>query len=191
MVAGCLRILGVDMGVGLSQVNEDQHIARVTASRTRTIEDPTPQIVDKVWRILSPREEWDRAWGWKDVRAEVYAAEVMPRLRYPRIVIVFRDLAAISGRIPQHKLDKVQANFATALGTYTRIHERILPLDLPMALVSYERAVRRPKVFLSQLADFCGLRPTPEQIEKGCRYIRPDSGYQDMTEILREPFSQA
>jgi len=44
MVAGVLRILGVDMGLGLAHVNEDQQIVGSWASRLRNLRDHPEEI---------------------------------------------------------------------------------------------------------------------------------------------------
>lgn len=106
-------------------------------------------------------------WAFKCPALRGQMAEALPLLRAPRLVTIFRDPVAVAERnltrgrpdpdlTPPMALDmaaRTQAKFAT----------RLAALDLPVLLVSYEKALARPEALVTALAGFCGVRITPEE----------------------------
>jgi hypothetical protein len=95
MVAGSLRLLGVPMGDRLEPSNqEDLDILDLVASLQPLYgEDgkPITENFDRLRALIAGRNEERPFWGWKDPNAHVYISELMPVLRNPHFVVVFRD----------------------------------------------------------------------------------------------------
>jgi len=176
VVAGVLRILGVDMGVGLAQVNEDQDIVRSWSCRLRKLDRDA--VVRDASAALRARANWVEPWGWKDPLGVLYAAAV--RVPNPHLVIVFRDPAAIAHR----------AGSTTTVGAILEHYQQCLEIErawnCPALHVSYERMCRDPRPVVESLRDLCSLAATEEQIDTACRFVDPTKGYQDVRPFLTE-----
>jgi hypothetical protein len=175
-VAGVLRILGADMGVGLAEVQEDQELVRSWACRYRKLDRTA--IVRDASAALRARADWPQPWGWKDPLAVLYAAAV--RVPDPRLVLVFRDPAAIAHR----------AGSTTTIGAILEHYQQCLEIErtwsCPTLHVSYERMCKEPRPVVLSLITLCELSVTEEQTDNACKFVNPAKGYQDVRPFLTE-----
>ena len=194
MVAGVLRILGVDMGFGLADVNEDQQIVKSWAVRLRNLRDHPEEltnVVSDAREALAPRWDWPRPWGWKDPRGTLYAAGVRDLLPDPRLIVVFRDPVASIIRHPDEPPASARALMVERMHHYSLCVELAHQWeDVPAAFVSYERAVRTPALFVKPLARFIGVHPPGDVIRQACEFVDANTGYQDVRPFLDEVTNQ-
>lgn len=183
MVAGVLRLLGVDMGDRQGRGNnEDLDIqdARGPAAPLGDHDcDAYAASLARMRPVIAERARNASAWGWKDPHAVLYARDVVDLLPSPRLIAVFRDAAACAERV--HKINGVDRldEMRNALDLQLRAQTFLAETDLPAAIVSYEKALVRPERFIEQLAAFCGLDPSDAQRAASLDFISPERGHGD------------
>lgn len=189
-IAGVLRILGVDMGVGLAAVNEDQEIVNRWARRHIPLMNEVPgvreMVVKEVREVLSKRKSWPAPWGWKDPLCTYYAEDVLDLLPKPRLVIVWRDPLASVVRTEGDRPGTVGKDLRERLEHYHACLDIADRHWIPTLLVSYERAIQDPHALIEPLYTFCGLNPNPDQLKNAPLYIAPRQRYQDVAPLLDE-----
>jgi len=159
MVAGVAMRCGLFIGRGLPVNLEDQ--------------DFVHKDIKHMEGAVAQRNATMKAWAWKYPRAAFYLPELLPKLRNPRIVMVWRDLLAAASR--------GVANGSTpqeSLLTASRIQSRNLKLmaetQHPILHVSYEKAMRDPVPFVEALAAFVG-GGVPADMDEVVRFMEPAS----------------
>ena len=171
MVAAAVDALGVDMGPRDEMAKfhfEDQTMNRVG--------------LDVRFEYVKQRNLEHAAWGWKDATGVGGVRNIAFAVRNPRVIVVFRDmLATIQGEMrfdDAHGIDPRRgfehlANMT--LHWWTELMEFLTHTQVPTMLVSYERAIADPDLFVAELVSFLGVDPgyTPEALAR----INPKGGY--------------
>jgi hypothetical protein len=189
MVAGSLRLLGVPMGDRLEPSNqEDLDILDLVASLQPLYGGDGKPIVEKFDRLraLIASKNGERSfWGWKDPNAQVYINEMMPVLRNPHVILVFRDHFAAAQTIEARTGREVLPSLEQGLDQMRFLLNFVRAYDFPLLLVSYERALRLRESFARQLADFVGAEADEKKILEIVDYVRPDRGGGNLDAIYR------
>ncbi len=181
MVAGVLRILGVDMGARQGVGNNEDLDIQEARGNVRDLGDPQSEVfqaaLSRMRPLIANRAAADRAWGWKDPHGALYAAQVQDLLPAARLICVFRDPHAAAGRVNL----LTQTPFLTALEETLTLYQRcrvyLQGCTVPAAVVSYEKSLVRPERFVEQLTAFCGLNPTNAQTEAAIAFCYPERGH--------------
>jgi len=180
MVAGCLRILGVNMGNANDGNNEDQDIINARGGINPWLTNNQQQrtaAVARIKAVLSRRIAADTSpWGFKDPHAVLYINDILPLLPSPRVIIVFRDPLAAGQRAQLQSDRSVFGGLEHTLELYSRAARFIEADCCPIQAVSYERALRYRSKFVCELSSFCGVPVTDEQMTKANNFIHPDIG---------------
>ncbi len=173
MVAAVAHALGLYIGPpkDLAQFTfEDQHMNRA---------DMGLQL-----SYISKQNKEHNAWGWKDPVAISTVRSLFFALRNPRMIIVFRDiLASLDGEMrfdAAHAINPPRTfqDIATATINWWQANiEFMNQTTFPVLLVSYERALHTPFLFIQQVAAFLGMTPTHEQLQEALARISPRGGY--------------
>ena len=166
MVSGVMTQLGIDMGGGNNKRWEDDALNLVMLKRNG---QGLPDLV----RRLDARNAECSCWGWKDPLGGRYLQEIWPHLRNPVLVLVFRDaLSAGSWGLQRDKdpLWFVQRSLKRQMDNLKLVQD----LAPPAALISYERATRKPRLFIDMMAEFLGVDP-PEDKRVLVRFMKPGS----------------
>ncbi len=142
-VAGVMQRLGLFIGDDLPNNYEDPHF---TGGKTAV----------KMKETIASRNEDHAIWGWKFPGASNYLEQLMPSLVNPHLIIVHRDMVAtMKAHMRWHKRSQ-----HLAVHEILMQHQRNWFLAerwrVPTALVSYEKAILTPDVFVNELADFLG-----------------------------------
>ena len=147
------------------------------------LEDPDfhAQPVPNMRMAVAQRNLVHPVWGWKYPRAADYLVALLPQLRNPRLIVVFRDMVANMARIQKQDESALKALRAVFQMQRKNI-ELIEAAHLPTLLVSYEKAVSNPISFAAELAQFIGLPPPPD-IEELQDFTRPGSYKPVMTAL--------
>lgn len=186
MVAGALRILGVDMGARQGVGNNEDLDIQDARGGVAELGDPASGVFRSALSRMRPaivkRAESGQPWGWKDPHGALYAAQVQDLLPDPRIICVFRDPQAAAERVSLLTEKPILAALEETLTLYQRSRTYLADCDLPAALVSYEKSLVRPERFVEQLAGFCGLSPSPEQVEEAITFCYPERGHGSPTD---------
>lgn len=183
MVSGVLRLIGIDMGARQGRGNnEDLDIQDARGPAGPLGEAGTPDYraaLDRMRPVITKRAEAQTPWGWKDPHGILYARDVMDLLPSPRLIVVFRDLAASAERVHRingaDRLDEMHS----ALMLQARALDVLQETEWPAAIVSYEKALVRPERFLDQIAGFCGVEAAGAERQAALAFISPERGHGD------------
>jgi hypothetical protein len=188
-VAGSLRLLGVPMGERLEPSNqEDLEILELVADLQPLYGEEGAPIKEKFDRLraLIAKKNGERGlWGWKDPNGHVYINEVLPALRNPHVVVVFRDHLAAAQTIEARTGRDVLVSLEQGLDQMRFLLDFLRCYDFPLLMVSYERALRLRESFARQLAAFAGVAAEEKQIAEIVDYVRPDRGGGNLDAIYR------
>lgn len=172
MVAAVVHALGVNLGPDHDLGNfhyEDQTMNR-------------PYLNEQHEYIKKRNVEHD-VWGWKDPGAVHPFKELAYALRFPRVIMVFRDpLAVIQGEM---RFDREYGVDPRPMGAlFDNINDRmrknwefVSNTSIPTLLVSYERAMNKPEKFIDEVIEFLQLTPDGEQRKEASLSIGPEGGY--------------
>jgi hypothetical protein len=158
MLSSLLQTLGVYMGDAVDKaVYEDVEVARyIDAGDFKGLSS-----------FASARNAKHAVWGFKRPNAYKVLPELVPLLRQPRLIVMFRDVLAIAMR--NHV--SMQMDVIPALPRYVREYEELVRnialLQCPMLLVSYEKFIQFPEESISRTAAFAGITMTPDLMQRG------------------------
>lgn len=172
LVASVLHSLGIYMGPleELAQYKfEDQ-----TMNKAHTQGQST---------CIKLRNRRHNRWGWKDPTAVHTVQSLLSCLRNPRVILVLRDpLASVQGEMRLDKVDEYEPRTFQDLMSCT-VSWMQANLDFirttasPVLLVSYERAMKQPVMFLDELIVFLGIQPKGIERIRASQCIGSDGGY--------------
>ncbi|MBF9058115.1 hypothetical protein HKCCSP123_02860 [Rhodobacterales bacterium HKCCSP123] len=147
-VAGTMQRLGVFMGDDLPNNYEDPRFG-------------PGQSPPRMREAIAQRNATHDIWGWKFPAASNYLEGLSNDLRNPYLVVVFRDIAAtMKGHMRWHNREVAFAAHEILVQQQKNwfLVER---WRVPTLLVSYEKAILDPRLFVEELAVHLG-RPVPE-----------------------------
>lgn len=169
MVAGTIAGLGVFMGSDLP-ANVEDPMFNPDVDKGLSIEDFKARLP----QVIEDRNKAHKIWGWKYPRANRYVEEILPKLRNPHLVVVYRDPVPATIRL------KPEDDRTTFRELRRRLRMELDNLQIaqrancPTLMVSYERASKSPETFIYQLADFLQLTP-PENLDPLLAFMEPGS----------------
>lgn len=153
--------------------NMDAHFAKIFGYRNN------PRGLWLRWRL-----KFGAAWGWKEPRTTLFAPAWLKIFPDARIVHVAREALAAAESIREREL-KFQAagdpptpnladlNYCRQLvESYLAAGERLASSGNYQRL-QFEELQANPPAMLEGLANFCGLRPTTQQLATAAASIRP------------------
>lgn len=176
MVAGAILGLGVPMGQDLKRNLEDP------VFNNDGKQDAMPEFFDQAHRVIAARNAAHTIWGWKFPSAARYLRPLIPALRTPHLVAVYRDPVPAALRTRQSP-DTAPEFVTGRLRAQIRNTAMIEALGVPCLMVSYEKAVAHPLVFIEELAAFLNL-PVPAHVDEIAAFMAPGS-YKDPAQLLR------
>ncbi len=204
MTAGILDILGVDMGNVRAPDSEnpkgyfeDRDFSKLTSDifvRGRAGSDGfNPPTRDEILRVVSEFDEQARKllhekasaskgqlWGWKTNGTCLTAPLYLRHLKQPKMIIVFRNMLAISRsavRYTKHKSSLYKPlNKFNALRVAHQYHDSIISLleeypELDVLFVSFEEIVSSPIREAEKIASFLELELTGDAKERIARFV--------------------
>jgi hypothetical protein len=140
MIAGVIRAFGFDLGRELSVNNEDPDFSYRT----------TEQMI----LSIKERDKRHARWGWKFPMASVYLQDIVPHVRNPLLIIVARDVVATAIGLTRWDGRTKDAAVAEVIETTQKNVSLAVQVGVPTLLVSYEKAVLKPSVFIDEMAQF-------------------------------------
>lgn len=163
MVARVLTALGLYMGENLTPMSHEDKEFQLL------IKNNDEQAFAELCR---KRDQAFVLWGLKVPAFRSQMNQFCQHMRSPRIIVLMRDMAAISIRLSgAHDLDTLQALRKTLAG-YQKLIENIASCPAPVLVISYEKALQYPQEMVQEIAAFCGLSPTPEHIKRAANEIQ-------------------
>lgn len=175
LVAGALHHLGVFMGrKAHAPVFEDVELASAIEGGDH----------EAARRLVKANDEEHAVWAfkrpWLTERLEL-AEDLFNR---PKYIFVYRDLLSIAKRNAISMGSEVLPSMQQALHQYSHMLDFIARSRPSSMLVSYEKALRYPKDFISSLVTFCDLSPSEQQIHSAIKFIEPEpAAYLDASRL--------
>ncbi len=169
MVAGAIVGLGVFMGNDLL-ANVEDPLFNPDIDKSLTMDAFNARLPE----VIAARNDAYMLWGWKYPRAARYLEGIMPLLRNPHLVLVYRD------PVPATLRARPENDRAAFHELRRRLRMELENLKLaqsagcPALMVSYERAARNPVEFIQQLGDFLQIKP-PEDLASLLAFMEPGS----------------
>ena len=183
MVAGILRILGVDMGVNVDPSNNEDRAFLAHRGNRLVFNDKSKDLargdyLEGIKKHIELRSKTGALWGWKDPMASYYIHEVAGLLQSPVFIAITRDLAAIA--IRENHAEKptnpasVPAYLMNGAHDYIRIVQFLATNTHPALLLSYERSLRQPRNIVAAIRDLLRLPEDSEAEARAARFVVPD-----------------
>ena len=167
MVAALLRDAGIPMGERFHEAAvEDVEIGAVLRQSDRRY----------LLEFIARRNSQHERWGFKipDIHGLLRYPEVA-HFRNPHLIIIFRDPVAISLR---RTLSDYQQPMRMLTETTSSIHNLVQffgHTSCPAMLLSYEKALIFPDVFVKSMTDFCALPADATSRRRMLRQVTPNS----------------
>lgn len=154
MLSRTLMALEMEMGSHLTpQSAEDKKIQLLLKS----------QDLQGFGDLCRARDAEHPIWAFKCPALRTVLDASMPQMRNPRVVLVFRDILAVS----QRNAISVDANLLESMEQaargYVKLIQQFRNIPAPVLLVSYEKALQYPQALVQALAEFCGKTISEEQ----------------------------
>lgn len=161
-VGGLMQRFGIFMGENLTNNYEDRSF----------LGKPMPEMK----KTVAERNAAHDIWGWKNPHASNYLDVLLPDLRAPHLIVVYRDLVATM-RAHSRWHNRTDAHAAhEILLMYHRNWFLIERVKLPTLMVSYEKLILQPELFTSELADFIGVpSPQGDDMRAAAEFLAPGS----------------
>jgi hypothetical protein len=163
MVAECLATLGLPIGAPVppevGQFNmEDREFMKLLH-----MEQPGPIDMSRLRALIRCRNQQHSVWGFKLPMALNSLPVLLQELRNPRFILVFRDVVAVSIR----EAIAMRSEAFFAMRRALRWQERMIDFaedsPAPCQLVSYEKALQFPELFLDAMVKWCGMNVSEER----------------------------
>lgn len=193
MVAGVLKILGINMGEELEEGNEWNPLGyfenkkfmainkKITNEKEGLIINvPTlDEILLKKERFIYKidqliKQEESALWGWKDPRTSLTIDLFLPFLKNPYFIICFRNPLQVAYSL--QKRDGTNINEGIELAAL--YNQRILDFfkrhkQLKKLYLSYEEIVNNPEKELDKIIDYLEINPDKLKYKKALKFILP------------------
>lgn len=161
MVAGTIHGLGIPMGGDDLPQNIEDQMFNPDSYRVEHGKFDRKVFLKQVEDQIKIRNNSKNLWGWKYPLVYQYLEDVISDLYNPYLVIVLRD--PVPGTMREAKGLKdtdpdrdeiIQKKVEVRFKMMQLNFEMMQRLQIPTLLVSYERAIERKEVFLSELSSF-------------------------------------
>ena len=154
------------MGDNLGHQHEDPVFKRNTT------------LKEKIKTIKKRNKKFD-LWGWKMPGTIHYINDVLPYVRNPYFLVIYRNPLSIakssserSGKYFEVKLLNVVTNH------YRKMQKFLAASEFPCLLISFESALINKNLLIKKIGDFCGVKLTENIMEECLKFIDPEKGYQ-------------
>jgi len=166
MLAALLQASGVWLGDHVYEpINEDAEIAQMLQARDFTRLD----------ELIERQNASTPIWGFKmpDLHLFLQHDEVQ-RFRNPHLIAIFRDPVAVAARnaLSEH-YDGEQAMIEAISAMYS-LTQFVRASRMPYLLLSYEKAVVFPRIFIDNVLSFCGIALDAAQRNELLRHVQPN-----------------
>ncbi len=150
MVARVLLAAGVYLGENLDDVVfEDSAFALMLESGSYQ-----PDVLAK---LLETRNERHPVWGFKRPHLHQQGQDLIRQFRNPHLILTVRDPVAIAERNALSERLEATSALEDAASDLHDLIRYAASAECPVLLVSYEKAISMPEMFVRQLFSFCGL----------------------------------
>ena len=177
MCAGVLSDLGIPMG----DTYDDHQSQGYNIREERTVLDELMKgsdcNLDVVSETIARYQSQNPVFALKSPWLFSHYQKLRPGLCNPRIIAVFRDTVAISGRW-EDKFGIRDTRLQDVWEMQCKLHHMVKTCSDPMLLVSYERALRNPAELVRSIAEFSGItsEPTSDSVQRAIKEVKNCGG---------------
>ncbi len=125
-------------------------------------------------RYARARDQRSDVWAFKKPHLHLHGADILGLLRNPVLVVTFRDPVAIARRNAISEGISNHQAIGEALQDLQGMLDFALKARCPVLLVSYEKALVRPRLLVEELLRFCGLPDDEASVASLVRNVEPD-----------------
>lgn len=163
MLSSLLKGFGIFIGEAVdSAVYEDVEVARfIDAKDYKSLKT-----------FIETRNGQHAVWSFKRPNAYRVLPKIIPLLRNPRVIVMFRDVLAIAMRNHVSMQMSLVPSLPRYAEEYRDLVEIIASLTCPMLLVSYEKFIQFPKESIERTAEFAGVSVPPDLMEQMLSMVR-------------------
>jgi hypothetical protein len=173
MVAALIMEAGIWLGDHVYQpINEDAEITQILRARDFTRLDA----------LIARQNNAVPVWGFKmpDLHHFLQHNE-FERFRNPHLIVIHRDPVAVAVRNAlSEQADGSQAFFETTAAMHS-MAQFVRASRLPYLLLSYEKALLFPQVFIDSILAFCGIALDSEKRAGLMQHVQPNRAQYVMT----------
>lgn len=168
MVAGTLRLLGLDLGKDLGKEHEDPEFLT--------------HDLDSMIATVRRRNDERLIWGWKVPDSIAFLDDLLPHLRNPLFVVITRNILGVAESWRKRDGLPVVDGLVQASNRYERISYfcRRHRAAYPMLFLSFEKATTDPQAMVDELAAFVGLEPSGDQRAAIDEFVDRSRGYVEL-----------
>jgi hypothetical protein len=153
MIASSLRTMGIFIGNKAdNSVHEDVDIAQAIEKGE----------INNLLQIIKERDASYAVWGFKRPTVFKKISPLLRHFRNPRFVVTFRDPLAIAKRNEISMHESLTEALKAASRETMELANFVSDVEIPTLLISYEKALQKPKEYVYTLSQFCGVTLTPE-----------------------------
>ncbi len=167
MVAGVVRELGINLGDNLGNNHEDPEFLS--------------KDLDVIRATIARKNAARDVWGWKMPHSSEYLLELLPDVRNPHVIIVFRNLLAMAESQMKRSETIFERAFRFSLNRLNQVGSIVNEINAPLMLVNYESAIGKPGAFIDELVSFLRLAPDADARGRAERMVDPQTGYQRLS----------
>lgn len=162
MLSALLQELGIYMGDAVDKaVFEDVEVARLIDAAD----------FDGLGEFAAVRNASHDVWGFKRPNAYKALRQIVPILRKPRLIVMFRDILAIAMRNHVSMQMDIIPFLPIYADEYMELVKTVSHIKCPMLLVSYEKFIQFPEESIEKTAAFAGIALTPELRQRALKII--------------------
>jgi hypothetical protein len=169
MLAGVLRLLGINMGENMDDIGSHED------------RDLTDRNLEDMIQTIQEKNCMHKVWGWKDPLAIDYIYQLMPFLINPVFLIIFRDPCAIANSEVMKHNKNFQSSFWEAMNQIKKLHYFSLYPDKyingnngSVYVLSYEKSLIDPENTFKELCSLLKMEFNPTILE----FVAP--GYRNL-----------
>lgn len=151
MVAGVLHHLGIYMGSNLTPTFEDPSLSNLMLLG----------LGKHFKQAIIDRNRNYPNWGWKFPGPSILEVlpEISGELRNPFFLVVYRDVFAIANRNSLSAYGDLFETMEYSLNYYAKLGAFLASNKVPAMLISYEKAMLNPSMFVEKLSKLLGIGP--------------------------------
>jgi hypothetical protein len=165
LIAGCLRGLGVCMGItSHAYKHEWSPIVRKGDGGIDRIQ---------THRIIQNMNENHLPWGWKFPSDVFHIEEITALLRHPGFIVVTRDLTEIALSSLTRQNVPVELSMYETATVFQYIASRIRFWPWPILIVPFAEALREPNALVEILCGFLQINPEEAKRKQAAGFVQP------------------
>ena len=180
IVARVVQSLGIHLGDDIGINLEDDAF---NLQKLQLLPSKEPEALKaSLLQTIQERNQARDVWGWKYPNAARYLPLILPALRNPLFICVFRDCISTSSRMLGPKMSKgknplnvLDVNLNTQMENLRLMRNS----NVPSLLCSYEKSISDPTDFVKTLANFLGVNFNKRVLKAAAEQIVPGSYLKD------------